>query len=256
MTHCLVLDAISAGYREPVVRDVSFTVDAGEIVAVVGVNGAGKSTLLKAVAGEARIHGGRCRLGSVDVTGFRGDALSRLGLGYVPQLDAVFPGLSVLDNLRAGGYLVSRRELGKRCEEVLARFPQLGPKRSALARRLSGGETKQLAIGRALMSAPKVLLLDEPTASLSPRLAGDILASLLPDLASGGTAIVLVEQRIEPALHASNRACVIGAGRMQLLATAAEALEHIRTVGLFDVSEVDARQAASTSPTSTSSLTS
>jgi ABC-type branched-subunit amino acid transport system ATPase component len=229
----LTLESLCAGYQDVVVRDVNMVAEGGEVLAIVGVNGAGKSTILKSIVGGARVHSGKVMLNGRDVTGVRGDLLAKAGIGYVPQSGDVFPGLSVMENLRMGAYLVPRKEVKRRVEAALARFPRLGEKRRALAHRLSGGERKQLAIARALISEPVVLLLDEPTSNLSPDLAQELLSNQLKLLAQDGACVVVVEQRVEAVLEQANRACLIGGGRMQKVGDAASMLATVRAEGLL-----------------------
>lgn len=233
MNDRLRIEELAAGYAEPVVREVSLSCAVGEVVAIVGVNGAGKSTILKTIMGEARAHGGRVVYEGDDVTGRSGDVLARRGIGYVPQLNDVFPGLSVIENLRMGGYLLPRAVLGERVDAAFERFPQLKPKRSTLAHKLSGGERKQLAIARALMTDPRLLLLDEPTSNLSPGIADELLGVTVPSLAGEGRSVLMVEQRVEAALQAAHRACLIGGGRMRRQGAASDLLEFVRANGLL-----------------------
>jgi ABC-type branched-subunit amino acid transport system ATPase component len=229
----LSVDELSAGYRGPIVSSVSFSVNSGQIVAVVGVNGAGKSTILKAIMGEAQVYGGRVTYCSEDVTRRDGHYLSRRGVGYVPQLNDVFPGLSVTENLKMGGYLISRRMLAERVSEMFARFPALAYRRRVAAQKLSGGERKQLAVARALISGPKVLLLDEPTANLAPNLAEEFLSSYIRNLANEGRGIVLVEQRVDAVLANADHACLVGGGRMWRAGPAAEIRDVVSRNGLL-----------------------
>ncbi|HVB05643.1 MAG TPA: ABC transporter ATP-binding protein [Acidimicrobiales bacterium] len=233
MSDRLRVEELSAGYAEPVVRGVSFSSAPGEIVAIVGANGAGKSTILKTIMGEARAHSGRILYEEEEVTGRHADYLSRLGVGYVPQLHDVFPGLSVMENLKMGGYLLSRALLGQRIEASLERFPQLRAKRGTSAHKLSGGERKQLALARALMTEPSLILLDEPTSNLSPNIADDLLYRYVPSLAQEGRSVVLVEQRVEAALTNAHRGCLIGGGTMRRAGTAADVLDFVREHGLL-----------------------
>lgn len=223
---------LAAGYKDVVVRDVSFTAMPGGIFAIIGVNGAGKSTILKSIVGEATMFAGSISLGDDEITGVRGHALARRRVGYLPQVKDVFPGLTVTENLRMGGFMLSRREIPGRIGAMLDRFPQLANKRRSMAHNLSGGERKQLAIGRALMPDPRVLLMDEPTANLSPIVAEELLFTQVPELAKSGMAIVIVEQRIELALNVADQGCLIGGGRMQQVATGSEIWDRIQSQGL------------------------
>src|SRR5579863_8370844 len=157
------VENLVAGYRDVIVRDVSFVAESGGVFAIIGVNGAGKSTILKSIVGEATLFGGTISLAGDEVTGVRGHSLARRRVGYLPQVKDVFPGLSVTENLRMGGFMLPRREIPKRIAAMLERFPQLANKRRSMAHNLSGGERKQLAVARALMPDPSVLLMDEPT---------------------------------------------------------------------------------------------
>lgn len=233
MTTNLELRAVAAGYSEVIVRNVSFVANAHEILAIVGVNGAGKSTILKSIVGGSTVHSGNVYLNGEDVTARPGDRLAKQGIGYVPQSNDIFPGLTVLENLKMGGFLLKKREVHGRIDKMLERFPQLAPKRSTHADKLSGGERKQLAIARALMSEPTVLLLDEPTSNLSPNVAESLLFSWVRELANEGRVIVVVEQRVEMVLEAADNACLIGGGAMQLVSSAKEILEVVRTQGLL-----------------------
>lgn len=233
MTVTLALESLSAGYADVIVRDVDLAAEGGEVLAIVGVNGAGKSTILKSVVGGARVHSGKVTLNGRDVTGVRGDLLAKAGIGYVPQSGDVFPGLTVMENLRMGAFLTPRKEVKRRVEAAIERFPRLAEKRRAQAHRLSGGERKQLAIARALIPEPTVLLLDEPTSNLSPNLAQELLSEQLRTLARDGVCVVVVEQRVEAALEQADRACLIGGGRMQRVGDAASMLETVRTEGLL-----------------------
>ncbi len=216
-TVCLELRGISAGYSAaPIVNEVSLQVAAGQVVAIVGPNGAGKSTLLKAVTGRLRPVAGSVHLNGRDVTGASGNVLTRAGLGYVPQLNDVFATLTVHENLEMGGYLLSKRTLAARLEKLYELVPLLAPLRARRARTLSGGERKLLALGRCLIMEPTVIVLDEPTAGLSPLMAATVLNEYVAQLAGSGTGILLVEQRARDALAVSNWCYVLAAGRVAL----------------------------------------
>ncbi len=211
----LAVAALVAGYEPdlPIVKDVSFAVAPGEILAVLGPNGAGKSTAIKAVAGIVPVASGSVRLAEADLT--RVPAHRRLGLGmaFVPQTENVFARLSVADNLRlAADQVIDRREAVRRSEAMYAAFPDLARQRRLLAGRLSGGQRQMLAIARALMTSPRVLLLDEPSAGLSPKLVGETFARLAA-IRAEGLAIVLVEQNVRAALAIADRALVLVEGR-------------------------------------------
>jgi ABC-type branched-subunit amino acid transport system ATPase component len=208
---------ITSGYGGvPVIRDVSVSVGPNEIVAIIGPNGAGKSTLLKSLVGILRVTGGRILLGDDDVTNHPPEDLARRGVGYVPQVNDIFEPLTVLENLEMGGYLLSGAQIRSRVAEVGDVFPQLPPMLKRRADKLSGGERKMLAIARVLMLDPKVLILDEPTANLSPKLADSLLREHVKRLAGVGKAVLLVEQRARAALQIADWTSVLVSGSTRL----------------------------------------
>jgi ABC-type branched-subunit amino acid transport system ATPase component len=198
----------------------------GEIVTVVGPNGAGKSTLLKAIVGSLRLAAGEVRLAGDRVDHLATQQLARIGIGYVPQSDDVFTPLSVRENLLLGGYLCRRRAIPERVEQVYQLFPALREMESRTAGKLSGGERKMLALGRALMSEPSVLILDEPTANLSPELSDRVLEDHVKGLAQRNVAILLVEQKARQAMAISDRTYVLVAGKVQFAGSPAELLDR------------------------------
>ena len=201
---------IDAGYNDTIiVHSVSITVDEGEIVAIVGPNGSGKSTLLKSLLGFAKLFQGQVLYQEQDVTGKAADQLVSLGIGYVPQVNNVFPNLTIAENLDMGAYCrKGKASIKSAMEEIYDMFPELKIRKNSLAGNLSGGERQMLAIARAMMAQPKVLLLDEPLASLSPKPTSAIL-SKLENIEQAGTAIVMVEQNIKKALSISKRGYVL-----------------------------------------------
>jgi ABC-type branched-subunit amino acid transport system ATPase component len=216
-----------AGYGTvPIVSDVSLEVGRGEIVTVVGPNGAGKSTLLKAIVGSLPLAAGEVRLAGDRVDHLATQQLARIGMGYVPQSDDVFTPLSVRENLLLGGYLCGRRVIQGRIEQVYQLFPALREMESRMAGKLSGGERKMLALGRALMSEPSVLILDEPTANLSPELSDRVLEDHVKGLAKRNVAILLVEQKARQAMAISDRTYVLVAGKVQFAGSPAELLDR------------------------------
>ena len=224
--HLEVVSA-EAGYGTvPIISDVSLEVRRGEIVTVVGPNGAGKSTLLKAIVGSLRLAAGEVRLAGDRVDHLATQQLARIGMGYVPQSDDVFTPLSVRENLLLGGYLCGRRVIRERVEQVYRLFPPLREMESRTAGKLSGGERKMLALGRALMSEPSVLVLDEPTANLSPELSDRVLEDHVKGLAQRNVAILLVEQKARQAMAISDRTYVLVAGKVQFSGSPAELLDR------------------------------
>jgi branched-chain amino acid transport system ATP-binding protein len=219
----LAADDIRAGYGAgDIVHGVSVRAVRGQVACVVGPNGSGKSTLLKALTGVVKASAGRVRLAGTDITGLPPEEIARRGVGYVPQNDDVFGPLTVRENLEMGGYLLDRREIGARIERVVGVFPRLGQMVSRRAGRLSGGERKMLAMGRVLMLEPAVFLLDEPTANLAPKIATELLTGHVRALASGGAAVLIVEQRARAVLAISDHAYVLGGGRVVMEGTPAE----------------------------------
>ena len=223
----LRIRGLTAGYSEvPVITEVDLEVARGRVIAVVGPNGAGKSTLLKAILGIARVLGGKVELNGVDVTGVPLQKLARLGIGYVPQVEDVFDGLRVRENLDMGGYLFDRRLRAERMERALEVFPQLKPRLNRYVETLSGGERKMTAIARVLMLDPSVLILDEPTASLSPELSRAVLENQVRALGDLGKAVLLVEQKAVAALGIADWAYMMVRGRVVMSEAAAKVLEN------------------------------
>jgi branched-chain amino acid transport system ATP-binding protein len=222
-----VLEAtgIVAGYGDvPIVHGVDIAVTEGSLVSVVGPNGAGKTTLLKAILGLAKVFEGTVRLDTADVTRLPLEELVRRGIGYVPQVDDVFETLRVHENLEMGGYLLDRRTRAERLAEVLEIFPALSQHLRRYVGTMSGGERKMVAVGRALMTAPRVIVFDEPTAGLAPALIRSVLEDQARALADRGKAVLLVEQRAHIALELSDWAYVLVQGRVARSAPAAEIL--------------------------------
>ena len=210
-------------------RAVSVEVRAGELVALIGANGAGKSTLLRAIAGLVAPTAGRVALDGRDVTGQAPEAMIRAGVALVPERRRVFAPLTVLDNLELGGYALPRgRDFRSRLEagveEAYRLFPVLRRRRDQLAGTLSGGEQQMLAIGRALMTRPRLLLCDEPSLGLAPLVVAEIMR-LLSTLREAGTTILLVEQNARMALRSADRAYVLEVGSVVLSGAATDLLQ-------------------------------
>jgi ABC-type branched-subunit amino acid transport system ATPase component len=233
-TPLLQVDDLTAGYgRDPVVAGISLRFRSGEIACIIGPNGAGKSTLLKAITNEAVTLSGRIALRGRDITRLQAAELARLGVGWVPQLNDVFATLTVRENLEMGGYQMPQHAVAERIEEVLGLFPLLRPLEHRRGGKLSGGERKVLALGRALMPRPAVLLLDEPTASLSPEISRLVLEDCVLALAGQGVGVVLVEQRAMAALKISHRGYVLVGGRLAIEGPASELLERDDMASVF-----------------------
>ncbi len=218
----LSLEDVSASYRGlAALQGVSLEVAAGEIVAVVGANGAGKSTLLRAIAGQVTTTG-MIRFAGTTLTRMPPHLITRAGVGLVPEGRRLFPRLSVEDNLRLGAY--ARRgdpDRFKPLDLVFTLFPRLQERLPQRAETLSGGEQQMLAIGRALMTQPRLLMLDEPSQGIAPKLVDDILAAVvrIRDL---GTTVLLVEQRLAEALEMADRAYVLQTGRVVMAGKASD----------------------------------
>jgi branched-chain amino acid transport system ATP-binding protein len=209
----LAASAIVAGYgaADEILKGVDFLVRPGEIVCIIGPNGAGKSTLLKAIAGLLIPKSGTVTLDGQAITGRLPREIARAGLAYVPQEHNIFPTMTVRENLEMGGY-VEPKAAGQRIDAAFSRFPVLATKRRHAARTLSGGERQMLAVALALMVEPRVLLLDEPSAGLSP-LAAEKLFDAVVDINREGLSIGMVEQNASEALAISHRGYILVDGR-------------------------------------------
>ena len=226
----LEVTGVTGGYSEvDILRGIDLRVEEREIVTVAGTNGAGKSTLIKAMMGLVPRCRGRMAFAGHDLLRLAPEDRVAVGIGYVPQVANVFGGLTVLDNLRVVERVPDRKA---RTAEMLERFPALAERRHIRARLLSGGERQQLAFARALMSRPKLLLLDEPTAALSPNLMGQVFGVIqsMPALA---TAVLLVEQRARQSLEISGRGYILDGGRVVLEGDARALLADERMAQLY-----------------------
>jgi branched-chain amino acid transport system ATP-binding protein len=220
------LDIVGGYGKAVVVQGVTMGLRRGELVALVGPNGSGKSTFIKSVYGLARLFGGRVLLGGKDITDLNPEEKSRLGLQYVPQVDNVFPDLTILENLEMGAYVErDRGAIRKALDDVFRVFPFLAQRRDQRGNTLSGGERQMLAIGRALMARPSVLFLDEPTAALAPKMVAELFRRIL-QIRDSGVAILLVEQHAKKALEISDRGYVLVAGRTAMEGTGADILAN------------------------------
>ncbi len=205
--------ALVAGYEPglPIVKGASIRAAKGEIVVILGPNGAGKSSLIKAVAGLVPVSGGQVLLEGRDITDVAAHLKIRQGLAFVPQTENVFPLLTVEENLRVAGGILPRTKVGGRIDEVYAMFDDLARQRRLMAGSLSGGQRQMLAVARALVVHPRVLMLDEPSAGLSPKLVAQVFARLQV-IRETGLTIVLVEQNARAALALGDRAYVLVEG--------------------------------------------
>ncbi len=221
----LEIDDITLAYgRIEALHGISVEVNEGEIVALVGANGAGKTTTMRAVSGLRPIASGAIRFDGRDITKMRADKRVALGISQAPEGRGIFPGMTVLENLEMGAYIrrdtaAIRRDL----ERVYGLFPRLEERRRQASGTLSGGEQQMLAVGRALMSRPKILLLDEPSMGLAPMLIQQIF-TIISEINQPGTTILLVEQNAQQALSRAHHAYVLETGRIVKSGTGAELL--------------------------------
>jgi branched-chain amino acid transport system ATP-binding protein len=224
MTSTLRVEHLRLGYGElTVVPDLSFHVNAGEVLALLGPNGAGKSTIMRGISGLIRASAGEVWLNGTDISRSPAHDIVRAGLRHVPEGRRVFGSLSVRENLVLGAYVQrsDRKRIAARAREMYDLFPILGDRRNQLAGMLSGGEQQMLALARALMTEPQLLALDEPSLGLSPLISQQILA-LVRELASQGTAVLLVEQNAPAALEIADRAHVLELGAVVMTGTGSE----------------------------------
>jgi branched-chain amino acid transport system ATP-binding protein len=212
-----------------VLHGISLDVGEGEIVALLGSNGAGKTTTLRAISGLIRPRAGEIVMGGQPLNALRANQIVALGLGHVPEGRRMFGALTVEENLQLGGYLIRRDAalLAQRIDKVYQTFPRLGERRSQLAGTLSGGEQQMLAIARALMLRPRIVVLDEPSMGLAPKLVRAIFG-MIADICNEGTSILLVEQNARQALRIAHRAYVLESGRIALSGPARDLAQDSR----------------------------
>lgn len=218
---------IHGGYGKIViVQGISIQLKEGELVAMVGPNGSGKSTFIKSIYGLATLFKGNVFFNGADITGLSPEDKSRLGIGYVPQVDNVFPDLKVEENLEMGAYSRNdKNEIRKDMEEIFNMFPLLHERRTQKAATLSGGERQMLAVARSLMSRPTLLLLDEPAPALAPKMVTELFKKI-KEIRDAGTPILLVEQHARRALEIADRGYVLVAGRKVMEGTGLEILRN------------------------------
>ena len=219
----LEVENLEAGYGPIRALDkVSIQVAEGELVAIIGANGAGKTTLLMAISGVVPVRGGQVRFEGRPVTGLEPHQIVRLGIGHAPEGRRIFPRLSVRENLELGGFTRSdRAEMRRDIDEVCGMFPVLGSRMGQMGGTLSGGEQQMLALGRALVGRPRLLLLDEPSLGLAPLVVAKIF-EVIAGLSARGIAVVLVEQNARAALKLASRGYVLETGRITLTGSGRE----------------------------------
>jgi len=205
---------VSSGYgRSIVVEDATLKLANGQTVAIIGANGSGKSTLVKTIVGLIKPFSGRILLDGADITALEVDEINRRGVGYVPQIQNVFPNLSVNENLRIGGYYLSRSQLHSKAIEMYSIFPELEEYANSKVEKLSGGERQMVAFARSLMTTPKALLLDEPTAGLAP-IAVDKVMKKIESIKESGVSVLMIEQNARKALQFCDYAYVMLSGQI------------------------------------------
>lgn len=226
-------DDLVAGYFPGVniLDGCSLTAKDGELVGIIGPNGAGKSTLLKAMFGLVRVHSGRVTLRGNDITNMRADVLVKEGVAFVPQTNNVFPSLTIEENLQVGCYQ-NPKLFGPQFEKVASLFPALGERRKQRAGSLSGGERQMVAMGRALMMDPSVLLLDEPSAGLSPALQDEVFVNV-KGINAAGVTVIIVEQNAARCLQIVDRAYVLDQGKNAYSGTGRELANDPKVIELY-----------------------
>jgi len=213
----LRVEGVTAGYQPdlPIIFDISMEVRTGELVTIIGPNGAGKSTLIKVLAGLLSVSAGRVTLKEADITGLATEDMGQAGMAYVPQSDNIFATLTVDENLRMGALSLPAAARGDRIRSAFDRFPDLVRFRRRKAGVLSGGQRQMLAVARALLTGPDLILLDEPSAGLAPKMVQEVFAHLT-ELVNSGTTVLMVEQNARAAMAISDRTYVLAEGRNQL----------------------------------------
>jgi branched-chain amino acid transport system ATP-binding protein len=223
----LKLDQVTISYgKTEVVHHVSLEVNAGEIVTIIGANGAGKSTILNTITGLHKLTSGSILFHEKEIGSAHADQLVKEGIRLVPEGRQIFPSHTVLDNLLLGAYIEKdKQKIDQRLEEMFHRFPRLKEREKQFGGTLSGGEQQMLAIARALMTAPDLLILDEPSLGLAPIITAEVF-SLLKDICQSGVTVLLVEQMANSALKISDRAYVLETGNIVFSGTAAEVMQN------------------------------
>ena len=232
-TYVLHADDLTAGYFPGVniLNSCSLTAKEGELVGIIGPNGAGKSTLLKAMFGLVRVHSGKVTLRGRDITNLRADALVKEGVGFVPQNNNVFPSLTIEENFQVGCFQ-NPKLFNQQFERVAAIFPTMADRRKLRAGSLSGGERQMVAMGRALMMDPSVLLLDEPSAGLSPALQDEVFVNV-KGINAAGVTVVIVEQNAARCLQIVDRGYVLDQGKNAYTGTGAELANDPKVIELY-----------------------
>ncbi len=230
----LIVDGLNSGYRKfHVLFDVDLRAEDGEITVIVGPNGSGKSTLLKSIFGLTTIYSGSIKLDGKELTKKKSHEIAKMGVAYLPQVENVFVNLTVRENLLTASYTLNREEMEERMEEVMNMFPVLKRMIDKRARVMSGGERRMLAIAMALMRRPKLMMFDEPTTDVAPKLSRQILEKIVSLRDKLGLTILLVEQSARKALEIGDKAYLLVDGRVNFEGTPEELLNHPRLSRLY-----------------------
>ena len=232
MNKIIELESLTAGYGDTdILHDINLHVDESEIVVIIGPNGAGKSTAMKAIFGLLKVRSGKIRFNQSDITNFKTEDIVAQKIAFVPQTSNVFPNLSIRENLEMGAF--SRKDnFDSRLSEIFDFFPPLKEKKNNTAASLSGGQRQMLALGRALMTEPSLLMLDEPTAGLSPKFQSEIL-NIVQSINNSGTPILIVEQNAKQALAIADRGYVFVDGKNRINDKAKTLLEREDIAQMF-----------------------
>ncbi len=226
-----LIDVVSGYTDVDIIKGVSIEVGKDEIVTIIGPNGSGKSTLMKTIFGLVKLRSGKIMFRDKDISRLRTDRIVQAGMGYVPQERNVFPSLTVLENLEMGAF-IQRDRFEEGLEEVFTIFPELKNKRTQKVGTMSGGEQKMVAVGRALILMPALLLLDEPSSGLSPKLR-DVLFNKIVEINELGTSLLVVEQNAKMALSVSHRGYVLETGKKRFEGEAKRLLENEEVKRLY-----------------------
>jgi neutral amino acid transport system ATP-binding protein len=231
----LKIENLTAGYGKgpSIIKNVNMEVKDGEIVTIIGPNGAGKSTILRSLFGFTSVHEGTIEFMGEELVGLKTQHIIERGICYVPQGKSVFPTMTVQENLEMGAYIRDdKKEIERALGQVYSQFPDLYEKRHAIAKSLSGGQQQMVSIGRALMISPKLLLLDEPSIGLSPKLTEEVFEKCV-EIKKNGTSIFMVEQNASLALEYSDRGYVLELGQNRLEGTGKELLNDKKVGELY-----------------------
>jgi branched-chain amino acid transport system ATP-binding protein len=227
MKALLNISGLNAGYgKVPILRDVTFHIDEGEVVTIIGPNGAGKSTLLKTISGLIKPFSGEILFGGHNIEGLHAYNVTSAGISYIPEGGRPFPNMAVRDNLMMGAYVNREKFKDHILDEIFEIFPVLQERQGQMARTLSGGEKQMLSIGRGLASKPRLLMLDEPSLGLAPKLVDEIYRKL-QTLRELGLTVLLVEQNITYALELADRGYVLENGRIALEGSGEELAQNV-----------------------------